>query len=536
MVIVASAIVALAGCVTQETLPQPLSSAHKAEAEVPEPLLLDVGVGIFDANVPATEKEQLSEGVDPDVRTAEARYMPVLLAKTLQDTGYWGQVRVVPRGLSGLRRQRRRQGPGLERRGVKLAIKATDATGHEWLSKTYHGEPDTRAYKTGASITRDPFQNLYVQIADDLAAARAKLKPADFTRIRDVARLRFESELAPFAYQGYLQRQRDGTYRVLRLPAEDSPLDERLQQVRERDYALLDTLDDQYQLSADRITDSYVNWRRSNYTELETETELKHSAAMRMLLGAAAVVGGIAAATNSGSSSATQVAGALGVGAGIEAFKSGMGQRAEAKAHAESLKQQTDSFSAEVAPMNVEVEGKVVELKGTGEQQFMEWRRLLKELYQNETGLAGPGGGRRACQALSRAQATMFEAGYEIVDRFVLTRRLGGRDQAPVWEALDRGNGVLVVLKLRRAIPPASRRNSRRCAPSSIRAYCGHANSCAAVKFPCSSRIWPRPATLHVCAGARTTISCRHCCRWRRRSATCTSAGSCTATSRRPMS
>jgi hypothetical protein len=380
----------LAGCVTQETLPQPLASAHKAEAEVPEPLLLDVGVGIFDPNVPATEQEQKSEGVDPDVRAAEARYMPVLLAKTLQDTGYWGQVRVVPRGLTDFDLYVDGKIVVSDGEELKLAIKATDASGHEWLSKTYHGDPDTRAYKTGASTTRDPFQNLYVLIADDLAAVRAKLKPADFTRIRNVARLRFDSELAPFAYQSYLQRQRDGNYRVLRLPAEDSPLDERLQQVRERDYALLDTLDDQYQLSADHISDSYVNWRRSNYSELQTEADLKHSAAMRMLLGAAAVVGGIAAATSSNSSAATQVAGALGVGAGIEAFKSGIGQRAEAKAHAESLKQQTESFSAEVAPLNIEVEGKVVELKGTGEQQFMEWRRLLKELYQNETGLAGP--------------------------------------------------------------------------------------------------------------------------------------------------
>ena len=379
----------LAGCVTQETLPQPLSVAHKAEAGVAEPLLLDVGVGVFDPNVPPSEKEQMSEGIDPDVRAAEARYMPVLLSKTLQDTGYWGQVRVVPRGLTDF--DLYVDGKILLSNGeqLKLAINATDATGHVWLSKTYEGEPDTRAYKSGATTTRDPFQNLYVQIADDLAAVRAKLKPVDFNRIRDVSRLRFDSELAPFAYQGYLQKQRDGSYRVVRLPATDSPLDERLVQVRERDYALLDTLDDQYQLSAEKITESYVNWRRSNYTELGEQSELKRSAALRMLLGAAAVVGGIVAATNSGSSAATQVAGSIGAYAGIEAFKSGMGQRAEAKAHAESLKQQTESFSAEVAPINVEVEGRVVELRGTGEQQFMEWRRLLKELYQNETGLAG---------------------------------------------------------------------------------------------------------------------------------------------------
>lgn len=379
---------ALAGCVTQETLPQPLSVAHKAEAEVAEPLLLDVGVGVFDPNVPASEKEQMSEGIDPDVRAAEARYMPVLLSKTLQDTGYWGQVRVVPRGLTDF--DLYVDGKILVSNGeeLELAITATDASGRVWLSKTYQGEPDTRAYKSGATTTRDPFQNLYVLIADDLAAVRAKLKPADFNRIREVSRLRFDSELAPFAYQGYLQKQRDGSYRVLRLPAADSPLDERLAQVRERDYSLLDTLDDQYQLSADRITESYVNWRRSNYAELQEQSDLKRSAALRMLLGAAAVVGGIAAATNS-SSAATQVAGSIGAYAGIEAFKSGMGLRAEAKAHAESLKQQTESFSAEVAPMNVEVEGRVVELRGTGEQQFIEWRRLLKELYQNETGLAG---------------------------------------------------------------------------------------------------------------------------------------------------
>ena len=390
---IAALVVAGSGCVTRETLPQPLASTHKAEAEVAEPQLLDVGIGVFDPNVPASEKEQKAQRIDADVRTAEARYMPVLLASTLQGSGYWGQVRVVPHGLTAF--DVNIAGTILESTGeeLKLAIVAADATGHVWFSKHYDGEPDTRAYKTGATTKRDPFQNLYVQIADDLTDARAKLRPADFAKIRNVALLRFDSELAPYAYQSYLQRQHDGTYRILRLPAEDSPLAERLQQVRERDYALLDTLDDQYQLSAEKIADSYVNWRRSNYSELEQEVDLKHSARMRMLLGAAAVIGGLAAATHSSSTAATQVAGTIGVMAGIEAFKSGMGQNAEAKAHAESIKQQIESFSAEVAPMNVDLEGKVVELRGSGEQQFLEWRRLLKELYQNETGLGDPGAG-----------------------------------------------------------------------------------------------------------------------------------------------
>jgi len=381
-------VAALAGCVT-ETRPPPLASAHKAAAEVAEPLLLDVGISVFDPNVPATEKEQKAQRVDPDVRAAEARYIPVLLATTLQGTGYWGQVRVVPHGVSDF--DVNVSGTILESTGQKLrlAIVAADATGHVWFSKNYEDVPDTRAYKTGATTKRDPFQNLYVQIADDLSAVRAKLKPADFARIRNVALLRFDSDLAPYAYQSYLQKQRDGSYKLLRLPAEDSPLAERLRQVRERDYALLDTVDDQYQLSAEKIGDSYTSWRRSSYSELEQEAELKHSAHIRMLLGAAGVIGGIAAVANS-NSTAGQIAGGLAIPAGIEAFKSGMGQSSEAKAHSEAIKQQLESFSAEVAPLNVDLEGKVVELRGTGEQQFLAWRHLLKELYQNETGIGDP--------------------------------------------------------------------------------------------------------------------------------------------------
>ena len=309
-------VIAVSGCVTSETRPQPLSTAHKAEVEVAEPQLLDIGVGIFDANVPATEKEQKAKRVDPDVRAAEARFIPVLLATTLQGPGYWGQVRVVPSGLTAF--DVNVSGTILESTGqiLKLAIAATDATGHVWLSKTYEGAPDTRAYKTGTSSKRDPFQNLYVQIADELSAVRAKLKPADFQRIRNVAQLRFDAELAPDAYQSYLQKQRDRTYKILRLPAEDSPLTERLQQVRERDYALLDTVDDQYQLSAEKISDSYINWRRSSYSELEQEADLRHSARMRMLLGAAAVLGGIAAVADS-HSTAGQVAGAVAIPARV---------------------------------------------------------------------------------------------------------------------------------------------------------------------------------------------------------------------------
>ena len=67
-------------------------------------------------------------------------------------------------------------------------------------------------------------------------------------------------------------------------------------------------------------------------------------------------------------------------------------QRAEIQTHTESLKQLGDSFQSEVQPMVVEVEGRTLQLKGSAEQQYAEWRQLLKELYENETGLPAVAG------------------------------------------------------------------------------------------------------------------------------------------------
>jgi len=69
------------------------------------------------------------------------------------------------------------------------------------------------------------------------------------------------------------------------------------------------------------------------------------------------------------------------------AFKSGLDKRAETKIHTESLKQLGDSFQNEVQPMVVDVEGRTLQLKGSAEEQYAEWRQLLRELYENETGM-----------------------------------------------------------------------------------------------------------------------------------------------------
>ena len=134
------------------------------------------------------------------------------------------------------------------------------------------------------------------------------------------------------------------------------------------------------------MSESYTNWRRYSYSELEATDEARRSALTRKLLGAAAIVGGLMVGAES-HTYAGQAAATGAIFGGAYAVKSGFDKGAEVKMHSESLKQLGESFQSEVQPMVVEVEGRTLQLKGTAEEQYHEWRRLLKELYENETGL-----------------------------------------------------------------------------------------------------------------------------------------------------
>ena len=376
----------LSGCVVSEQRPMQRVAAERATTEVPEDELLDVGVRLFDPNVPPDPQDQEEQRIFPDVRNAESRYIPLVIRDTLEDTGQWGQVRVLPRNGTGM--EVYVDGRILESNGqeLRLAITVSDATGRKWFARTYEGKADTRSYKDGIARPRDPFENLYNTLANDLLAARRGLTREQRVALRRVADLRFAAELAPYAFDGYLAQDRKGLYSAVRLPAPDDPVVQRMQRVRERDYALIDTLNEYYTNFGASVEPPYTQYRKYSYEELEAEAKAKREALTRQLLGAAAVVGGIVAGQNSGSSAAAAASTAAVIG-GIYAFRSGLDKRSEIKVRAESLKQLGDSFQAEVQPLVVDIEGRTLQLKGSAEEQYAQWRELLRELWENETGL-----------------------------------------------------------------------------------------------------------------------------------------------------
>ena len=392
-----AAVLSLTGCVTAETKPIPKIAAKQATVHIPEAELLDVGIRVFDPGIPKNlegdEEALAKKRIYPDLRKAEARYMPTLLRQTLEETAQWGAVRVIPATAEFV--DVIVSGTLVDSNGGYLAIDITavDAAGRTWIKgKRYSSLVDLGAYKTQASLkARDPFQNVYSEIANDLVLARDRLTALDRENIRKVANLKFAQDLAPDAMAGMTTVDKSGVTQVARLPAEGDPTLGRIERIRERDTAVVDTVNDYYASFAENMDDSYDSWRQTSFSELEKEMRARSAARTRTVLGAAALIAAIFAPNSCSTydscriNNAARTAGTMG---GIAAVLSGIKKYADARVHADALKELTQSFQSEVAPQVVDVEGHTLRLTGTAEDQYREWRKLLKQLYEEETGSA----------------------------------------------------------------------------------------------------------------------------------------------------
>ena len=381
--------------------------------------LLSVRIEAFDSGT-LPEDPNLAKGLSSEIRSAEAYYIPVQLKNTMQRSGHWGAVRVVPKGM--------REGEVvvsgriLESDGemLKLKIDVRDAAGVPWFGKEYESVIDSAAYRKAEEGGIDPFQNVYNRIANDIAAHKKGLKPEDGTAIRKVADLRFAAEFAPETFEPYLQRKQEAApegdmqrliaylksgqsagsrspaYAVMRLPSEDDPIMQRINRIRSREEFLVDTLDQQYDGLARGVGGAYTQWRTSRLREInairETDRVKNEEQAKGIAIGVLGVLAGAAISSQNRNgncpscSTAGIMVGGVALAVGVQmAVKAHEQASAETSMHKAALEELGNSLTADVKPTVVEVEGQTVELRDTVEEKFKQWREVLRGLRENET-------------------------------------------------------------------------------------------------------------------------------------------------------
>ena len=269
---------------------------------------------------------------------------------------------------------------------LALAIEAYDSRGLRWFEKSYAEKLSPADYHSLSSGEKDPYQDLYNTIANDLAAYRKQLSGDAVREIQQVSELRIAQDMAPDAFNGYLSQDKQGIYSLVRLPVEDDPMLKRVRAVQVRDDMLLDTINSYYEIYYNDLWQPYGDWRKLYCEEITAMREVEKDAMTRQLLGLAAVVGGVMLSASNNNMANSNLPGVMVIG-GAAAIYSGFEKRAETKIHKDVIEELSISFTSEAEPLVVEVVGETVRLTGSAEEQYRKWREMLREIYLSETGL-----------------------------------------------------------------------------------------------------------------------------------------------------
>jgi hypothetical protein len=322
---------------------------------------------------------------------------------SLQRTGYWGAVRVVPDSNNAHVQVR---GTILQSDGERLSltIEASDSRGLQWFEKTYSEALEPTDYRGLSPGEKDPFQDLYNTIANDLVTYRSKLSAEEILKIQQISELRIAQDMAADAFSGHLSRNGDGEYSLVRLPVDDDPMLKRVRAVQVRDDMLLDAINSYYEVYYDDLWQPYEDWRRLYSEEISALNEVKKSALTRQLFGLAAIAGGVLLSTSNNSVSNSGLPGVL-VAGGAAAIYSGFQKQEETKIHKDVIEELSLSFTSEAEPLVVEVVGETVRLTGSAEEQYQKWRLMLRDIYASETGLPLDSSGEAASQTTESSSA-----------------------------------------------------------------------------------------------------------------------------------
>lgn len=320
--------------------------------------LLDVGLAIFDPGIPADRSSHSKLGIFPEIRKAEAQFIPVYLRQVLVASGGWAVVRVLPEAEEAselLVTGKILRSDGL---GLAVQVQARDATGRQWLNKTYVDQTTEQDYPVAAGD--DPYADLYRQIANDLLRYKQQLDKRQLGAIRQVGVMRYAAGLSEEAFGSYLEQGADGIYTLVRLPADGDPMMARVERIRNQQHLFIDTVDEQYVALYEEMAPTYHLWRQYGREQALYRKDYEARASSRDKYG------------RRGTFVAMEQT--------YSAYKL-------SKIQEQDLDEMALGFNNEVVPTVMEVSGKVFRLNGTLGTQYSEWRAILREIFALETGL-----------------------------------------------------------------------------------------------------------------------------------------------------
>jgi hypothetical protein len=307
---------------------------------------LNISIATFDPGVPEDYSIHQDLDVFPKIREIESLFLPFVLRQALVDAGDWGAVRVVPESDDSAELLITGAIVHSDGEGLAVSLRAVDARGEQWLGASY--------------FTEESYEDLFRRFVVDLSGIRDSLDDRTLSGIVDLSLMRYSAELVPDAFSDYFEQLPEGGYRLVRLPAEGDPMMARIHRVRSVEFVMTDAIDEKYRELHEEVDSVYEIWRKyrrwyANFTAEEAQrNELRES--------------------NATKGSYTQL-------------RSVYDNYRMDRLAAQEQDKWIVGFNNEVAPVIERMDQRIAEMNGWVEDGYLEWTRILSELFEIESGL-----------------------------------------------------------------------------------------------------------------------------------------------------
>lgn len=354
---------------------------------------LDVVIPVFDPGFPLDDRGDIDykavgkKGLWPQLRRAEANRFAVETKRAVEKLGTFGSVSVVPTATASADVYVLGSIDKSDSEVIKLSIDVLDSQGKLWGKRQFEHKVAKGFYRDRTNDNKDPYGPVFTQIADYVYELLKAKSETEKETIKHITELRYAQLYAPDVFSQHLKLKKTWSgnyeYQLLSLPSENDSVVNRIKPLRVQDQLFIDRIQTQYEGFYAKSDDSYRAWQKETLPEILAAKQSKTDRNVRVGAGIALATLAVILGQNSSSS-----LGEFGTIAGVVAsgvlLNSAMNKNAELKVHKQSLDELGESLDLELSPQLITHNDQTIELTGTANEQYQQWKNHLKAIYELE--------------------------------------------------------------------------------------------------------------------------------------------------------
>jgi hypothetical protein len=367
-------------------------------------VFLDVAIPAFSPGLPLDSfgeidgDELIEEGIWPQLRRTEAKLFASEMKSALDNKKVFGSVSVVPDASTPSDLFILGEIKESDSEIVEIEITVVDSSGEILGSKSFEHTVSAGFLRDQQNQGRNPYEPVFAKASDYVLSLLSKMSTQDKQDIKTMSLMRYARYYSPENYSQYLESsikrkngQRYYKFELTGLPDQNDPMLNRIEDLRAQEQLFVDRLQDNYDVFQAETLTAYATWQAETLPEVLAAREAQAARNTKAILGiGAAILAAVLIKKGSERSSNRNTAdyelGAIAAGIGSvwainEAFKN----NSRMKVHSAVIEEQGQALDLNVSPTVIEFENQTVELQGTAQEQYLQWKTHLRRVFEEES-------------------------------------------------------------------------------------------------------------------------------------------------------